>query len=137
MSGWLPLQSAMNSFLPPDLAGSIELDENEENSFTFEIDDMADNEECGTKVFRFIREDISNMPFCNPHLQVFCKTPILMGHGDQDDVVKLAHGENAVSALRSLDLNVSWKVYEHPGHWFCVPTTIDDISLFLKKNIDL
>jgi len=138
MSGWLPFQSAVDSIISPDPADSLEVGDEEDNPFASETDDdMADEEDCGTKVFRFIREEILSIPVCKQELQVFRKTPIFMGHGDEDDVVELAHGENAVAVLRALDLDVSWKVYEQLGHWFDVPATIDDMAAFLKKNIDL
>jgi len=138
MSGWLPFQSAVNSLLLPAIIGDcMEHDDDEENPFATEIGDMVEEEEdLGSKVSRFIREDLMNLPCCKPDHQVFRKTPIFMGHGDQDDIVELAHGKDAVSALNCLDLDVFWKVYEQQGHWFGVPTTIDDMIAFLKKNMN-
>jgi predicted esterase len=133
MSGWLPFQSSVDNFLSPD---AVESGDTAENPFASDTDELhADEVDVGTRVTQFFREEIMGMSACDPELLAYRRTPVFLGHGDSDDVVELSHGHNAVSALRSLGLDTCWKVYRGQGHWYSVPDTIDDIAIFLKKNI--
>lgn len=132
MSGWLPFQSTIDNLLSPDVVESGDI---VENPFTSDTDEVYVGEvNVDTRVAQFIREEIMSKTECNPELLVYRRTPVFLGHGDRDDVVKLNYGHNAASALRSLGLDVCWKVYEEQGHWFSVPDTINDIAVFLEKN---
>jgi predicted esterase len=132
MSGWLPFQGAVNDLLSTGAGEGEDITENpfaSDNKVNIDLED-----DLGTKVARFIRKNIMDASTCNKELLVYRRIPIFLGHGDQDDIVELDYGNNAMVALRSLGLGISWKVYEQQGHWYKVPDTIDDIAEFLENN---
>ncbi len=59
------------------------------------------------------------------------RTPIFMAHGDQDDVVPMARGEQARDHLRALGHEVSWHSYPM-AHGLCMDE-VDDIQSFLDR----
>ncbi|KIN00672.1 hypothetical protein OIDMADRAFT_165322 [Oidiodendron maius Zn] len=133
MSGWLPFQSAVNNLL----SSSSEDEDGVEDPFASETEDGTDqdNDNPNIKVVQFIREDIMAAPGYDKELLVLRCTPIFLAHGDQDDVVEIKYGENAMVALSHMGLNIYWKTYEQQGHWYKVPDTIDDIVGFLGYNM--
>lgn len=135
MSGWLPFQSAVDNLL---LSRTIRKDEDGvEDPFASEIEADADldKDDPSTRVAQFIRNDIVGSLDYNKELLVHRCTPIFLGHGDQDDVVKLDYGKDAMATLSHMGLDVSWKTYQRHGHWYKVPDTIDDIVGFLEDNM--
>lgn len=67
-------------------------------------------------VAQFIRRDIVGSPDYDKELLVHRSTPIFLGHGEDDDIVELDHGMNAMVTLKHMGLNVSWKTYKQHGH---------------------
>ena len=59
---------------------------------------------------------------------------MFIGHGKLDPKVSVDLGRGAVDLLRSLGSEVKWKVYEDLGHWYEVPTELDDIVDFIRRN---
>jgi predicted esterase len=135
MSGWLPFQSAVNNLL---LSRSVKKDKDGvEDPFALETEDGADLDKDNPSIMvtQFIREDIIGTLDYDKELLVHRCTPIFLGHGDQDDVVELGYGKDAMTTLSHMGLNVSWKTYKRHGHWYKVPDTIDDIVRFLEDNM--
>ncbi|MEM0910024.1 MAG: dienelactone hydrolase family protein [Pseudomonadota bacterium] len=66
----------------------------------------------------------------NPNNQ---NTPILMCHGQQDEVVPMLMGRSAYSTLQANDYDVTWREYIMQ-HNVCMPE-IKDISKFLQSNL--
>lgn len=62
-------------------------------------------------------------------------TPVALGHGEADEKVVPALGEQACRALRSTGFEVEWKSYEEQGHWYKIPDQIDDIVKFIKERV--
>lgn len=60
-------------------------------------------------------------------------TPILMCHGQQDEVVPMLMGRAAYSALQSNNYDVTWKEYMMQ-HNVCMPE-INDISGFIQSRL--
>ncbi len=56
-------------------------------------------------------------------------TPIMMGHGTEDDVVPYATGENSQRLLASLGHPVIWRSYSMP-HTLCA-AEIEDVAVWL------
>ncbi len=61
------------------------------------------------------------------------RTPILMCHGQQDEVVPMLMGKTAYTALKKNDYDVVWKEYIMQ-HNVCMPE-IKDISKFLQAHL--
>ena len=135
MSGWLPFQDSVDGLLG---IGNVDDEEEDENPFGDESGDEEDSggaEERVIRVAQFIRKDVMDLPEAKKELLACRHTPIFLGHGGQDDVVPLEYGKNMMEALKVMGMNLEWKVYAEQGHWYKVPDTIDDIVLFLEKNM--
>lgn len=62
-------------------------------------------------------------------------TPVLMGHGDSDEVVQFTWGKKSHDALEKLGVSaIDFKVYPGMGHSACMDE-IEDIGDFVKKTI--
>ena len=67
-------------------------------------------------------------------------TPVLLGHGEDDQWVGVRLGETARDILLRLGFQVSWKTYrgaegtEGDGHWLKEPEQFDDIVRFLEDK---
>jgi predicted esterase len=134
MSCWLPFQGAISDLISPDDQAGEDL---AEHPFASESDDGVEiaKDDAVSTVARFIREDIMDISAPDPELLVCRRTPIFLGHGNQDDVVELDHGKNAATSLQRLGFDVVWMIYDEQGHWFKEPQTIDDITIFLEKTM--
>ncbi|KAF2756310.1 alpha/beta-hydrolase [Pseudovirgaria hyperparasitica] len=66
----------------------------------------------------------------------FMDTPVFLGHGTADFVVKMKHGEKARDLLIDFGCDVTWKSYQEFGHWYKEPDEIDDILAFFKGVIE-
>ncbi|KAL8716160.1 MAG: hypothetical protein Q9220_000065 [cf. Caloplaca sp. 1 TL-2023] len=61
-------------------------------------------------------------------------TPIFMGHGDADPLVKLEWGQRTAEALKGLGWQVDMNVYKDVGH-SADPKEMDDLEEWLKKRL--
>ena len=61
-------------------------------------------------------------------------TPIFMGHGNADDVVKYKWGQQTASILTDMGLKVDFKTYNGLGH-SADPKEIDDLESYLMERI--
>ncbi|GJN81307.1 hypothetical protein PLIIFM63780_004840 [Purpureocillium lilacinum] len=64
-------------------------------------------------------------------------TPVLLGHGAVDDVLRFAFGEQAALALGTAEYEVDFKRYEDHGHGYKVPEQIDDIVEFMRRRVGI
>ena len=64
----------------------------------------------------------------------FLRTPVFLGHAQDDDVVDISLGRAVVAPLRKLGLTVTWKEYADCGHWVNEPEGVDDIVVFLTEH---
>jgi predicted esterase len=62
------------------------------------------------------------------------KTPIFMGHGDADPLVKVQWGEATAQKLKDWGYEVDFKTYRGLPH-SAAPQEIDDLEEYLKKRI--
>ncbi|MYM69907.1 prolyl oligopeptidase family serine peptidase [Pseudoduganella sp. FT55W] len=67
------------------------------------------------------------------------KQPLLMAYGGDDQRVPIYHGEKFLSAVKAVNPNVEWIVYEKEGHGWRLPENRIDfwgrVERFLQKNI--
>ncbi|KAI9369369.1 Alpha/Beta hydrolase protein [Aspergillus egyptiacus] len=64
-------------------------------------------------------------------------TPVLLGHGTDDDWVPVELGRQALRVLKGLTGDVEWKEYagaEGDGHWIKEPQGFDAILEFLERG---
>jgi len=64
-------------------------------------------------------------------------TPVLLGHGEDDQWIGVRRGETARDILLRLGFQVLWKTYrgaEGDGHWLKEPEQFDDIVRFLEDK---
>ena len=64
-------------------------------------------------------------------------TPVFLGHGAHDQVISVALGEQATSALTGAEYQVQWRRYEDHGHGYKLPEEIDDIVEFMRTQVGL
>ena len=62
------------------------------------------------------------------------KSPILICHGEEDDVVKKEWGFKAHNDLKHQGFHVEWRSYAHLGHSVS-PMELNDISNFLTSKL--
>jgi dipeptidyl aminopeptidase/acylaminoacyl peptidase len=67
------------------------------------------------------------------------KRPVLMGYGERDPIVPIAHGRKMRAALADANADVEWVVYPDDGHgWSQLKDNIDwwtRVEKFLARNI--
>lgn len=61
-------------------------------------------------------------------------TPIFMGHGDLDPLVKYDWGLQTAEALRDMGWNVKFNTYEGLAH-SAEPKEIDDLESFFNEKL--
>lgn len=61
-------------------------------------------------------------------------TPIFMGHGDADPVVRYAWGQMTAEKLKSWGWNVDFKTYRGLPH-SDAPEEINDLEAYLKERV--
>jgi predicted esterase len=52
-----------------------------------------------------------------------------------NDLIPVRKGGGFPQALDTLGFEVTWKEYEHGGHWINEPGGVDDIISFLNNQI--
>ncbi len=62
------------------------------------------------------------------------KTPIFMGHGDADPLVKVQWGQSTAEKLKSWGYEVDFKTYRGLPH-SAAPQEIDDLEQYLRQRI--
>ncbi|KAF8545226.1 Alpha/Beta hydrolase protein [Trichophaea hybrida] len=76
-----------------------------------------------TEALVFARDNLSLPPGLakGDHSLVVLKTPVFLGHGDEDYTVDYKLGRNIYSTLKhGLGMDVTWKRYKMFGHWYKV-----------------
>ena len=137
ISGWLPFQVSLDALVSPAAHDNSEASDGDDpfGSIANDGDQASSSEDnAGVRVAQFIRENVMDLSKCPEEAMCFHQTAIMLGHGDQDDNVKLEYGERSMLLMNILCKTVNWKVYEHQGHWYKVPEQINDIVGFLKEN---
>ncbi|KAK8216074.1 Phospholipase/carboxylesterase/thioesterase [Phyllosticta capitalensis] len=85
----------------------------------------------GLSCYLLLRNKIRDMiPADNPNKE----TPIFMGHGDIDPVVRHEWGQRTADTLKEWGWNVDFRTYEGLPH-SADPEEIDDLENYLKQRI--
>ncbi|KAF2173590.1 hypothetical protein M409DRAFT_48547 [Zasmidium cellare ATCC 36951] len=61
------------------------------------------------------------------------KTPVFLGHCEDDEVIGVRFGEELRDCLRNVGMVVEWELYEDGGHWLNEPKGVDDLVVFLNS----
>jgi pimeloyl-ACP methyl ester carboxylesterase len=69
------------------------------------------------------------------NLRPVYRTPILISHSKDDEVVPVANGARLSSCLSYIFMDVYYKTYEDGGHWVNEPQGVDDMVEFLKCKV--
>lgn len=62
------------------------------------------------------------------------ETPLLMCHGELDQVVAFRYGQQSYQALKDAGVNVAFKQYPYAGHELA-PQEVKDVKAFLKNQL--
>jgi predicted esterase len=132
MSGWLPFARDIGKVAEENTEEHASDDEDD----PFEIfDDDSNPRDASAKVHDFVKELLA---LVNPERSKALgalSTPISLGHGEADEKIVPALGEQACRVLRSTGFEVEWKSYEGQGHWYKIPDQIDDIAKFIRERV--
>ncbi|KAF2854306.1 phospholipase/carboxylesterase family protein-like protein [Plenodomus tracheiphilus IPT5] len=69
-------------------------------------------------------------------LREFVKTPVLLQHCRDDEVVPVGNGEDLRTRLERWGMRVAWQEYEKGGHWLQESEGMDGIVKFLQKCME-
>ncbi|CAM1506263.1 Fc.00g059040.m01.CDS01 [Cosmosporella sp. VM-42] len=69
-----------------------------------------------------------------PEANLNKETPIFMGHGDSDPLVRTTLGKQSSEMLKQLGYQVTWKTYPNMGHSACLEE-LDDVEAFLRERL--
>ncbi|KAI0122203.1 alpha/beta-hydrolase [Daldinia grandis] len=141
MSGWLPFQ--------PDIDGLIRA---EDDAFVFgsNVANIDEDPFTSARVYTRVEDnpivpvieflddllDSSGIPDITSR-GMSLSTPVFLGHGAEDEKIKLSNGEAAQRTLKLVGFDVSWKVYQGQGHWYKIPDEIDDVVEFLQGKCSM
>ncbi|KAF2499728.1 alpha/beta-hydrolase [Lophium mytilinum] len=70
-------------------------------------------------------------------IQAMHDTPAFLGHGIDDERIKLKHGHAVRHILQAVGTQVEWKDYvgaEREGHWVKEPEEFDDIIALIRRQ---
>jgi len=85
----------------------------------------------GLSCYLLLQNKVKDMvPADSPNQQ----TPIFMGHGDADPVVKYQWGQMTANKLKGWGWNVDFRTYKNLPH-SAAPQEIDDLEQYLKARI--
>nr|POE53269.1 lysophospholipase-like protein 1 [Quercus suber] len=146
MSGWLPFNDAMETIVRPRSSCESRQDESEDDNpfatsgdeeIDFEAEQSHQGETCvdppsiAEEVCNFVRDNMDLPPISPSSQPSWLSTPVFLGHGKNDEKVKMAKGLRAFNCLRDLGVQVTWNEYDE-GHWYKIPEETDDIAVFLQ-----
>ena len=134
MSGWLPFAADMEEVIHQgDQDGAT----GDDDLFASDDTMFESNESTLSKATRVcnLARDNMDLPSIETAEPLCLRTPVFLGHGRNDEKVKMELGLQAAGILRDVGMQVTWKEYDE-GHWYKVPEEIDDIVEFLHKRME-
>lgn len=137
MSGWLPFAKYVEQLLESPFGHSDDEAENDGDPFATADAEPSPSPSSTTEVCNFIRDNMDLPPISRSHPPTFLNTPVFLGHGMDDNKVKIAKGRQVAQVLRRLGMqDVCWREYDE-GHWYKVPEELDDIADFLRSQLNI
>ncbi|KAF4629165.1 hypothetical protein G7Y89_g8982 [Cudoniella acicularis] len=104
MSGWLPCAADLyDTVWSPSLQDDDPFSTSERTKLPQERVDLHVRQ---ISAANFIRDIIDHPPLENNHSPPFVRTPILLVHGERDEIVRMKLGEQARDIMAKLELNV-------------------------------
>jgi predicted esterase len=133
MSGWLPLARDLGAETWP--YDSVQDHDPFASSEDMEEDTLLKQQLRSTNFVRDIC-DYPMLPMDSHVAPPFSNIPVFLGHGTEDDKVRLHLGLESKGILDRLQVPLTWKTYDF-GHWWKEPEEIDDIVKFLAENVGM
>jgi predicted esterase len=124
MSGWLPFQR--------DLVDLLNVSNETEDVFA-SADPNEEPRDATVDALLLKRDILSLESTCADKIKACLSTPVFIGHGEDDEKVRVSLGKDIVSTLQALGMDVTWKTYDQ-GHWYKIPEEIDDIVQFIQTR---
>ncbi|SPJ87828.1 related to lysophospholipase [Fusarium torulosum] len=132
MSGWLPFARDIGKVAEENTEEHV----SDDGDDPFEVfDDDSDPRDANAKVHDFVKELLALVSPERSKALGALSTPVFLGHGEVDEKIVPALGEQAYQVLRSTGFEVEWKSYEGQGHWYKIPDQIDDITKFIRERV--
>ncbi|KAK2012284.1 alpha/beta-hydrolase [Colletotrichum eremochloae] len=150
MCGMLPMANAIESVLrershvmndeyqeraPVDSDDDVFESLNHQSPFSRKEDEPETNPL--EQALMIIREEIDLPSHPSKSVLPFQKTPVLLGHGSEDDRVLPQHSQQACRILRLMGCNVNLRIYSELGHWYSEDMLQDMVEAFGGKTTDL
>ncbi|KAM0341880.1 hypothetical protein ACHAPU_009816 [Fusarium lateritium] len=127
----------MSGFMP--LAASL-MTEKEDGNMSddgmFERGDEQDTRNPLQRAIDELREEAELDPAPPTNSFSFLRTPVFMGHGQQDKDVEHCHGQEVAEFLERAGVNVEFKSYSSLAHWYC-PEELGDTVHFINQQLEL
>ncbi|KDN72039.1 putative acyl-protein thioesterase [Colletotrichum sublineola] len=150
MCGMLPMANAIESVLrershatndeyqeeaPVDSDDDVFESFNHQSPFSPKEDEPETNPL--EQALMIIREEIDLPSHPSKSVLPFQKTPVLLGHGSEDDRVLPQHSQQACRILRLMGCNVNLRIYSELDHWYSEDMLQDMVEAFGGKTTDL
>jgi predicted esterase len=119
-----PSLPSVQPLQPPDPEPSIFDDETSE--------DGATQDPPTARAVNLLRAEL-DLPLPASNQDSFLSTPVFLGHGTQDDNVRLRYGRDAARVMRELGLRVRSEEYDGLGHWYS-GEMLRDLVEFLRAQ---
>lgn len=83
-----------------------------------------------------LAEEIQELMMVPGRLKDVLRTPVLLQHCRDDNVVPVEIGEGFVEQLRRLGIQTKWECFADGGHWLQEPTGMDGIVRFINNVME-
>jgi len=147
MCGWLPFSNVMMDMLEEDQSrdNRSQAYDDEDDPFTYSGDEDGDSRvapDPSLQLDRGLASVLSAVNFLRGGLDLigtpkttFREVPIFLGHGTEDDRVKIELGREVQKCLQLLEADVQMVEYDGLGHWYS-DDMLRDIFQFLSHALE-
>lgn len=99
----------------------------------FERDNIAedDAQDAFDTAVEWLREELDIL--ARSKSDMLKQTPVILGHGVEDNRVDIWLGQKAASCLKDIGVDVCWKEYERLAHWYS-EDMLRDLVDFLQSG---
>ncbi|PVH77557.1 alpha/beta-hydrolase [Cadophora sp. DSE1049] len=147
MCGWLPFANVMVDMLEEDQSNDdlshgyddgddpfADLEDEHDDPIAFQDPSIQHDPGAASALsaVNFLREELD---LKGTKLPTFREVPIFLGHGTEDDKVKIELGRESQKCLQLLEANVQMVEYEGLGHWYS-EDMFQEIFQFLNHALE-